>query len=169
MYDVHHIFRVRISSKRTYNHGLFIADFFAMPHGCSVWPAYWSVGPNWPSAGIFYSHPLTRFCSESVVKAKLISSRVCTKVQTINTLSIPVKAAKSRTASAVVKSPAISYIRFARQAATITAAAVFPTQIPIHMVTSSTSSLEASLLISGTALVSRSGDSRGTSSLQTSS
>lgn len=42
---------VRISSKKTYNGGLFIADFFAMPHGCSVWPAYWSVGPNWPAAG----------------------------------------------------------------------------------------------------------------------
>ncbi|KAG6918972.1 hypothetical protein DXG01_010211 [Tephrocybe rancida] len=22
-----------------------------MPHGCSVWPAYWSVGPNWPASG----------------------------------------------------------------------------------------------------------------------
>ncbi|KAF8966352.1 glycoside hydrolase family 16 protein [Flammula alnicola] len=42
---------VRISTKKTYNGGLFIADFFSMPHGCSVWPAYWSVGPNWPSAG----------------------------------------------------------------------------------------------------------------------
>ncbi|KAF9497127.1 glycoside hydrolase family 16 protein [Pleurotus eryngii] len=42
---------VRIESKKTYNEGLFIADFFAMPHGCSVWPAWWSVGPNWPSAG----------------------------------------------------------------------------------------------------------------------
>ncbi|KAF8075110.1 glycoside hydrolase family 16 protein [Lyophyllum atratum] len=42
---------VRISSKKKYNGGLFIADFFAMPHGCSVWPAYWSVGPKWPQAG----------------------------------------------------------------------------------------------------------------------
>ncbi|KAJ7576993.1 glycoside hydrolase family 16 protein [Mycena floridula] len=42
---------VRISSKKTYNGGLFIADFFAMPHGCSTWPAYWSVGPNWPKGG----------------------------------------------------------------------------------------------------------------------
>jgi hypothetical protein len=35
------LFRVRISTKKKYNGGLFIADFFAMPHGCSVWPAYW--------------------------------------------------------------------------------------------------------------------------------
>ncbi|KAF5373312.1 hypothetical protein D9615_007409 [Tricholomella constricta] len=42
---------VRISTKKTYNHGLFIADFAAMPVGCSVWPAYWSVGPNWPEGG----------------------------------------------------------------------------------------------------------------------
>ncbi|KAI0061033.1 glycoside hydrolase family 16 protein [Artomyces pyxidatus] len=42
---------VRIQSTKTYNNGLFIADFWAMPHGCSVWPAWWSVGPNWPSAG----------------------------------------------------------------------------------------------------------------------
>jgi len=42
---------VRISTKRTYNGGLFVADIFAMPHGCSVWPAYWSVGPNWPHGG----------------------------------------------------------------------------------------------------------------------
>jgi hypothetical protein len=42
---------VRISTTKTYNGGLFIADFFAMPHGCSVWPAWWSVGPNWPMGG----------------------------------------------------------------------------------------------------------------------
>ncbi|GLB41672.1 putative glycosyl hydrolases family 16 [Lyophyllum shimeji] len=42
---------VRISTKKKYNGGLFIADFYAMPHGCSVWPAYWSVGPNWPNGG----------------------------------------------------------------------------------------------------------------------
>jgi len=46
---------VRISTKKTYNQGLFIADIAAMPHGCSLWPAYWTVGPNWPSAGMFYA------------------------------------------------------------------------------------------------------------------
>ncbi|KAI0061007.1 glycoside hydrolase family 16 protein [Artomyces pyxidatus] len=42
---------VRITSTKKYNGGLFIADFYSMPHGCSVWPAWWSVGPNWPHAG----------------------------------------------------------------------------------------------------------------------
>ncbi|KAK0421627.1 glycoside hydrolase family 16 protein [Armillaria borealis] len=42
---------VRISSKTQYSSGLFIADIYSMPHGCSVWPAYWSVGPDWPNAG----------------------------------------------------------------------------------------------------------------------
>jgi len=45
------LFRVRITSKKTYTGGLFIADFFTMPHGCSIWPAYWSVGPDWPAGG----------------------------------------------------------------------------------------------------------------------
>lgn len=31
---------VRISSKKTYNGGLFIADFFGMPHGCGLWPSW---------------------------------------------------------------------------------------------------------------------------------
>lgn len=42
---------IRISTKKKYNGGLFIADFWKMPHGCSVWPAYWSVGPDWPEGG----------------------------------------------------------------------------------------------------------------------
>ncbi|KAF9038476.1 glycoside hydrolase family 16 protein [Panaeolus papilionaceus] len=42
---------IRINTKKKYNGGLFIADFWSMPHGCSVWPAYWSVGPNWPAGG----------------------------------------------------------------------------------------------------------------------
>ncbi|KAJ7066493.1 glycoside hydrolase family 16 protein [Mycena amicta] len=42
---------VRISSPKSYSTGLFIADFWAMPHGPTVWPAYWTVGPNWPAGG----------------------------------------------------------------------------------------------------------------------
>ena len=46
-------YSVRIQSKRTWNTGLFIADFYAMPHGCAVWPAYWTVGTtaSWPNGG----------------------------------------------------------------------------------------------------------------------
>ncbi|KAF8600500.1 glycoside hydrolase family 16 protein [Ceratobasidium sp. AG-I] len=42
---------VRISSSKTYNEGLFVLDVQAMPHGCGVWPAFWSVGPSWPNGG----------------------------------------------------------------------------------------------------------------------
>lgn len=42
---------VRIQSQRTFNSGLFIADIWKMPHGCSTWPAYWMVGPDWPAGG----------------------------------------------------------------------------------------------------------------------
>ncbi|KAJ7889338.1 glycoside hydrolase family 16 protein [Mycena olivaceomarginata] len=42
---------VRISSPNSYTYGLFVADIWAMPHGPTVWPAYWTVGPNWPDSG----------------------------------------------------------------------------------------------------------------------
>ncbi|KAI0769190.1 glycoside hydrolase family 16 protein [Irpex lacteus] len=43
---------VRLESKKTYNSGLFIGDFFAMPTGCGTWPAYWTVnGNDWPNGG----------------------------------------------------------------------------------------------------------------------
>ncbi|KAF9646134.1 glycoside hydrolase family 16 protein [Thelephora ganbajun] len=42
---------VRISSKATYNSGLFIAEFSKLAYGPSVWPAIWAVGPSWPEGG----------------------------------------------------------------------------------------------------------------------
>ncbi|GJJ13315.1 hypothetical protein Clacol_007567 [Clathrus columnatus] len=43
---------VRISSKKTYNGGLFVIDINAMPGGCSLWPAFWTVTQdNWPTNG----------------------------------------------------------------------------------------------------------------------
>ena len=43
---------VRITSKKAYNQGLFLADIAHMPGGiCGVWPAFWLVGPNWPAMG----------------------------------------------------------------------------------------------------------------------
>jgi len=42
---------VRISTKDLFNGGLFIMDLQHMPTGCGTWPAWWLVGPNWPSGG----------------------------------------------------------------------------------------------------------------------
>jgi len=42
---------VRVSSRKTYTQGLFLADIEHMPVGCGVWPAFWSFGPGWPSGG----------------------------------------------------------------------------------------------------------------------
>ncbi|TEY69586.1 hypothetical protein BOTCAL_0112g00250 [Botryotinia calthae] len=43
---------VRIESKKSWTHGLFIADLAHMPGGaCGSWPAMWTVGYNWPYNG----------------------------------------------------------------------------------------------------------------------
>ncbi|KAJ3759793.1 putative glycoside hydrolase family 16 protein [Lentinula raphanica] len=43
---------VRISTKNTYNGGLFIYDVPFMPVGCGTWPAIWSTATqNWPNNG----------------------------------------------------------------------------------------------------------------------
>jgi hypothetical protein len=42
---------MRLESKKTYDSGLIIGDFAKMPVGCGTWPAFWTLGPNWPSSG----------------------------------------------------------------------------------------------------------------------
>lgn len=43
---------VRIESKATYSSGLIVADIAHMPGSiCGVWPAFWTLGPDWPSHG----------------------------------------------------------------------------------------------------------------------
>jgi hypothetical protein len=42
---------VRITSPNSYNGGLFVMDAVKMPVGCSTWPSFWTVGPNWPYGG----------------------------------------------------------------------------------------------------------------------
>ncbi|TKA82877.1 hypothetical protein B0A55_00955 [Friedmanniomyces simplex] len=43
---------VRLTSNKSYSSGLVILDLDHMPGGiCDTWPAFWMVGPNWPSAG----------------------------------------------------------------------------------------------------------------------
>ncbi|KAF2498311.1 hypothetical protein BU16DRAFT_558378 [Lophium mytilinum] len=42
---------VRLESKATYTHGLFVLDLNHLPVGCGVWPAWWTVGKDWPNNG----------------------------------------------------------------------------------------------------------------------
>ncbi|KAJ7134267.1 glycoside hydrolase family 16 protein [Mycena epipterygia] len=43
---------VRISSKDEFSVGsVWIADMYHVPFGCSVWPAFWSQAPDWPTGG----------------------------------------------------------------------------------------------------------------------
>ncbi|CAO1638701.1 unnamed protein product [Sympodiomycopsis kandeliae] len=42
---------VRLHSKKAYKTGLAVLDVEHLPVGCSVWPAWWSNGANWPNGG----------------------------------------------------------------------------------------------------------------------
>ncbi|KDE04380.1 hypothetical protein MVLG_05172 [Microbotryum lychnidis-dioicae p1A1 Lamole] len=43
---------VRITTNTNFGIGsLWVFDAYHVPYGCSVWPALWSVGPNWPLNG----------------------------------------------------------------------------------------------------------------------
>ena len=43
---------VRLTSRTSYQLGLFVVDIDHMPGGvCGTWPAFWMVGPNWPNGG----------------------------------------------------------------------------------------------------------------------
>ncbi|KAF2467436.1 uncharacterized protein BDR25DRAFT_335881 [Lindgomyces ingoldianus] len=42
---------IRLTSKKTYNSGLVVLDVAHMPTGCGTWPAFWMVGPSWPTNG----------------------------------------------------------------------------------------------------------------------
>lgn len=43
---------IRITSNKSYSKGLIVLDVESMPGGvCGQWPAFWTVGPNWPNQG----------------------------------------------------------------------------------------------------------------------
>ncbi|TDL14738.1 glycoside hydrolase family 16 protein [Rickenella mellea] len=42
---------VRITSSSSFTGGIFILDAVHVPTGCGTWPAFWTVGLNWPAGG----------------------------------------------------------------------------------------------------------------------
>lgn len=42
---------IRLESKKKYDQGLIVLDVGHMPFGCGTWPAFWTLGPNWPTGG----------------------------------------------------------------------------------------------------------------------
>jgi hypothetical protein len=43
---------VRLTSTKSYQSGLIVIDVAHMPGGvCGTWPAFWTVGPDWPNQG----------------------------------------------------------------------------------------------------------------------
>ncbi|KAI8458037.1 family 16 glycoside hydrolase [Phakopsora pachyrhizi] len=42
---------VRLTSKKSFKYGLLVLDVIKIPFGCSTWPAFWTVGDNWPVGG----------------------------------------------------------------------------------------------------------------------
>ncbi|WAQ82268.1 hypothetical protein PtA15_2A585 [Puccinia triticina] len=49
--DGQHRNSIRLTSKKSFKYGLVILDVMKMPFGCSAWPAFWTVGENWPHGG----------------------------------------------------------------------------------------------------------------------
>ena len=50
---------VRVSSAKSYQHALVVADIVHMPSVCGTWPAFWMVGDDWPKNGKHFLLPPT--------------------------------------------------------------------------------------------------------------
>lgn len=76
---------IRIESKETYEHGLFIADFLHMPpSNCGLWPAFWTYGDNWPYDGEIDIIEGVNTAHTNIISAH--TSDGCTQDESINGL-----------------------------------------------------------------------------------
>ena len=50
---------IRLTSRRSWTHGLFVLDLQHMPaNQCGTWPAFWTLGSGtWPAGGTFNKNP----------------------------------------------------------------------------------------------------------------
>lgn len=67
---------IRLQSKSTYTHGLFVLSLNHMPWGCGAWPAWWTLGPSWPTNGEVDIIENVNLQSENLMS--LHTSRGCT-------------------------------------------------------------------------------------------
>ncbi|KAK0487139.1 glycoside hydrolase family 16 protein [Armillaria novae-zelandiae] len=69
---------VRIASKDRYGVGsIWLADMYHVPYGCSVWPAWWSQAPDWPTGGWLYTPESGCTQVDPVQSSTLINSTDC--------------------------------------------------------------------------------------------
>ena len=50
---------VRITSNNAYSDSAVVLELNHMPTGCATWPAFWTVGANWPEDGTLLAHART--------------------------------------------------------------------------------------------------------------
>ncbi|KAF2013482.1 glycoside hydrolase family 16 protein [Aaosphaeria arxii CBS 175.79] len=67
---------IRVTSKASYQHALIVADVQHMPSGCGTWPAFWTVGGDWPNQGEI--DIIEGFNKEEFNAATLHTSQGCT-------------------------------------------------------------------------------------------
>jgi hypothetical protein len=70
---------VRIESKQSYTHGLFVWTFDHLPAPtCGAWPAVWSYGPDWPNNGEMDVYENWNLASDNLITGHTNGASSCT-------------------------------------------------------------------------------------------